>query len=367
MNITDEELKVNQNFQNILVSFVKQNRQTQLRNHNLNYTLEMTSPHFQTHGLNYQKLNQVIKCVEKTNLYFSQKDTEGFQAKKPLLQISPVLQREFFQHWLIHEKNQQELFKIAGRVISLPVRLDVLSHDIDLFKEQFTSRKKSMVKIPDNNAFQQSLDILNRTILNEDDKIGILRVFCENYPLLFKRIEAQSILQSWIQTHVSEDKQEKTLTQFKSSLKDISNETSFFDITYPVYFFQLDKKRLFIQTHHALLLNKMQLTEFMNHLLVFFKLPETRERCELKNIYLQDTEIEFSAYTWILHCANNTTGMNYQELFEYLIVQGTAQLDLNNRSQDWSQTFKVILNHYFLSKNLSDSKSVSEKKKNHKI
>lgn len=285
-------------------------------------------------------------------LYYTNSDLEDPNKSKKIISFSidDNVQQLFFSIWFkcLDPIYYQELFSIAGKTISLSNRLTALSDDLNLFVLQLSSKKKNIVKICENEEFQKILLAVDNHLKEPSIKEKTLLLFCKNNTNLFKRIEIQSIFTKYIEQSFSKnDNYKDILINFKDFI--ILETPSYFESIFPVYFFQLNKKRLFSKLYHPQLTNKSQLIVFMESLHRFFKEKDVLKQCLLESVYLNDIEAVVPYFTWTFHANTNNSTIDYKELLTYLINEGIFHIQ-NPGNQN--KNFQRILQHYFLSTKL---------------
>lgn len=309
-------------------------------------------------------LEDFLKESNKFSLYYTQNELDNARrGTLSMCYIEEEIQKEFFNSWIEHTPKEQhnELFSIAGKCIQLSQRLLATQLNIELFKKQLTIKKKNIVKILQNDELQKIFHIIDNVINKEEEKKNLVLKFCNNNATLFNRIEAQNILNVFLQEKLPSFSYLELKQDFISSLKDLSSDNDdYFEKTFPTTFLKINRKKLFSKLYNHNLTNKFQLNGVMEQLALFFKEEQFLKDCELSEVYYYDNSSVYNTFDWTFHSNCEQPTINYKELIEYLLFHGIQQISSN---ANWNLIFTTILRHYFLQNAIQD-KALERNKKN---
>lgn len=367
----NEKNIINQSFLNTIKDFIQSHSHYVIVSHhsyNLVDSYLLISQQHKQHWTNSVSLNDFLKESSKLSLYYTQNELDNARrGTLSMCYIEEEIQKEFFNLWI---KNtpldyHHELFSIAGKCIQLSQRLLATQSNIELFKKQLTIKKKNIVKILQNDELQKVFHIVDRVISDEKDKKELLLKFCHNNSTLFNRIEAQNILNVFLQEKLSSFTYSELKKDFLFSLKDLSSDSDdYFEKTFPVTFLKINRKKLFSKLYNHNLTNKIQLNHVMEQLFLFFKDEKILKDCELSEAYYYDNSSLYNTFDWTFHSNCEHPSINYRELIEYLLFHGIQQISNN---ANWNIIFTTILRHYFLTHSIEDKISTKTKKSINKI
>lgn len=344
------------------LSFLKKNPQLILvrdANYNLIYPYSRISNQIQVKDFSSHR--------HLISLYHTQKKINDYSSKVINgIKIAEKSQAAFFKHWMEELPSQyySELFKIAGKIIPLSIRLSVLSDNLPLFIQQFTSPKHNSVSIPSNKELQNVFSIVNTYIKDKKTCLDSIFNYCVHHSIVFKRIEAQSILYDFLHSYYQQEENYETIIkQFAPYLKNINPEQDYFAEQKPCFFFSLNKKQIFQKIYHQKITQHYTIIEFMLKLAVFFNQKHILEQCHLSSVYVVDTETEKSHVGWVFHQKEQDSTINYKSLLMFLLEQGSVHIGDVFMQEDWNKHFETIFNYYFLSLELPEKEEISTYRK----